>query len=83
MMDGGENKKKWCLLFLSAEENEKKKSPECGCRCTYRQMGTRKLPVVHGILGSLSGILSRRTEYPHFGKQKDGDLTEGQDAINT
>lgn len=74
--------KKWCLLLISAEENEKKKS-ECGCGCTYRQIGTRKLPVVHGILGSLSGILSRRTEYPHFGKQKDGDLTEGQDAINT
>lgn len=82
-MDGGEDKKNGVFFSSVPRKMKKKKSPECGCRCTHRHIGTRKLPVVHGILGSLSGILSRRTEYPHFGKQKDGDLTEGQHAINT
>lgn len=40
-------------------------------------------PVVLSILGNPSGIFSRREEDPHSDKEKDQDLTEGQDAINS
>lgn len=61
----------------------KKKSTECGCGCTYRRIDTRKPTVVLSILGNPSGIFSRREEDLHSDKEKDQDLTEGQDAINS
>lgn len=62
---------------------KKSKRSECGCGCSYRRIDTRKPTVVLGILGNPSGIFSRREEDPHSNKEKDQDLTEGQDAINS
>lgn len=74
--------KKGVFLFISAEENEKNPLNVVVDVRTDRSVGESCQLCLLSLAASVEFCQGERSILI-FDKQKDGDLTEGQDAINT